>query len=203
MNTVEKAELHHNTTKMELENAWQRYYEATKEMDAQIKKLEEKREAIHDKMVKPFVGRKELAEKAMWKAKSDYRDERTQDLLYGVPSIERMQELCKFIHFESVRFIKHDSRLDVSTYGFTDYGKVVYVAFKGGKLISALRVDKASHRGDTTYTYAYGIKEISKDSGGFSRHGYSMREWMNPEYVQYIGMTPKEKDEFEKDFLKN
>ena len=185
--------------KQDLEDGYKLYEDSTKFLQKNLKEIETKLAKLRDELIQPKLNVVDIAEKAMWKAQSTERKAEGLDMLYGQQTFERMVILGK--HMRSfwgkpkVRAIRNDRRLTTMTYGFTQEGgdETWYLAFVCGMLISALHVRKAQHRGDTTYTTAYGVTEVKKPNSGYSRRGYSMREWMNPDYVQYRGLTAEEK----------
>ena len=203
---AEQAEQRHKKAIENLENARASYEVSVKELEDQKNALEKKIGKAYDEQVEPFIIRERGAETAKFCADKVAKDAKFCELLYGVPTLERMQELAHgvagFWHTARARQIKCE-RQGVTVWGFTESegSEAWYVAYKDACPVSALHVEKARHVGDTTYTKAFGVREVKPPNSGYSRSGYCMREWLSSEFVAFVGLTDTSRAEFEKKFF--
>jgi hypothetical protein len=120
---------------------------------------------------------------------------------------DAIKYVCSYVggKFKDTDFreVKHERGADIKVWAFKDrWGadRMYYIAVSKGKMVAALKVEKASHRGDTTYTYEYGCRTTAaydlKAKNNWNRRGPCMREWLNKDLIEWNGMTRDEVVEF-------
>ena len=100
------------------------------------------------------------------------------------------------------RAVKHNRVAAVQVFGASNDDCAAYLAFKDGVLVSCLYVNKAQHVGGATYSYEYGCKvdreavgayqEMKNGHKVYSREGLSMKEWLDPKLVEFVGISERE-----------
>ena len=127
----------------------------------------------------------------------------------GITTMEQAMtymNLCAGKHYgdEESREVKHTRGNNIHVWCFGDHcdHEKIYVAFGKTNMLSALSVEKADHIGDYTTNDEYGMRKV-KDfetkttHKSYYRTGVCMREWLDPELVEWsTGMRLSEKIEF-------
>lgn len=126
----------------------------------------------------------------------------------GITTMEQAMtymNLCTGKHFgdEESREVKH-TRGNIKVWCIGDHweNEKLYIAIGKTNMLSALSVEKANHIGDYTTNDEYGMKRVKNfetktTHKSHYRTGVCMREWLDPELVEWsTGMRLSEKIEF-------
>jgi hypothetical protein len=206
---LELARIAHRSAGQKLAQARERYEIASKLLKEKIEKLEAERDAMYEKMVSPYKKVEEATEKVVWKVEAEQRH---NFWLAPYKGDAEMMMLAKMIP-NSRHFSLRDTRIRVINYSDTSVkvcgiseeyvSHAWYFAFKEGKIIAALSVDKAQHRGDYTTAESWGCEEVKKPEGASCyRTGYRLKDFLNAECVKFVGLSAKDEADMMAQFIR-
>ena len=207
----------HNQVHERLQLVEKKKTDYDKEMEAKTESLRKEIEKLENKITeieKPILKLQQTAEKEIelqQKAERDIEMARniafaTELLKDGITTKDKaIQYIGLYIGrsycTDTVREVKHERGADIKVWAFkSNWDYMYYFAVKKGAMVSALKVEKARHAGDTTTTHSHGCKKVAdfdkKVQQIWSREGICMREWLNKDLVKWTGMNETEVIEF-------
>jgi hypothetical protein len=111
-------------------------------------------------------------------------------LTMGINTLTDYQDFAKLarISGDSERVVPHHLNPKYVVIGLRGWGERIYIAFAEGNVCSIHTCEIAGHPGDYTTNKTFGIKVKQEPSPANYRTGYTLKEWLNPEFVRWIGI---------------